>query len=733
MSAAPAAHRRRAWSALAVVLAVVLGLPFGMPLAAAQPAAPGIPRSAEQPASAPATTARGPIRLDAVVPPVAVPGSTIVLTGQLAPTTPLAAGATATLRLVRARTLPTSRSEVDAWATGTGAVTGTELARVTVTGPADGSTAVPFRVEVAADALRITRATAAVPLALELTSDRSAEPAVLRTFVGWQRAADGPPMRIALAVPVTLAPDPALTSDDDAAREAAWQAETGPTGRLTTLVSTLTTDGGSAPVSYAVDPAVLGPTGRTPAAAAADPATQARAPLARALSSAAGRRDELLALPYADPDLAAIASSAGSAVVTDLVRRSAALGTGLSVPTLNGVAWPVDEALPTGREEALRAAYAGGLRAVLTSADAVTGPTVLTTGALALAPGGTTVLRADDRLGELLAGGAVSAAGQGPGALTQLVIAHTAALYGERPAVARSVLVTLPRTPGVVTDPAVVAAYQRAVAAAPWLAPTTVGGLLAGPSGDLPPLPQPPPAPTDQPPPTPVSGLTVGAVVADTAVLRGLSSSLVDPAIVARPLELADHLLATRWRGAAAAQAIVSGQLRAQVAELSNGLRITPQTTNFLADEGLLQVTVVNDLPVAVSGVRVVLAPTNPRLQVVEQPPTVSVGARSRANVSIRLVAVTQGLVPINASLRAADGSTLGPPSQIIVRANPPGVWLYVGGGVLLGGILLLGAVRKLRKPPSPEVVAAAESLDPVLPTPEEVVVDPVETSRGSH
>jgi hypothetical protein len=136
----------------------------------------------------------------------------------------------------------------------------------------------------------------------------------------------------------------------------------------------------------------------------------------------------------------------------------------------------------------------------------------------------------------------------------------------------------------------------------------------------------------------------------------------------------------------------------------------------MLADEGVLLVTVVNDLDEPVSGLRLVLTPGNARMRVVETPASVDIEARSKASVPVRLAAVAQGVVPFSALLTTRTGAPVGVAGTIEVRAAPPGAWLYVAFGGALGVILVVGVVRSLRRPSKVQTDIA---LDPVEPTPE--------------
>ena len=125
---------------------------------------------------------------------------------------------------------------------------------------------------------------------------------------------------------------------------------------------------GPVPVTWAVDPAVLGTDAAASAGGSAgpDPLVPVVAPLVTRLATAAGRHT-LWALPQADPDLAAtVVTSPGDPTVAAEVKASAALGQELGVATTMGIAWPVDGSFEANRKAGLRQAYASiGLQAVV--------------------------------------------------------------------------------------------------------------------------------------------------------------------------------------------------------------------------------------------------------------------------------------------------------------------------------------------------------------------------------
>jgi len=702
------------------------------------------------------------ITLDSIAPAVLKPGDPLLVTGSVGPpsapgaattapsatTTPSAITAPnslddqpAVIRLVRSRIALATRSEVDDWAASTGPAQGTELARHTLdpTGPGG---QVPFRLTAPAEDLRLPRAYGAIPIAVEVLSARGTSIAVIRTFVGWQRSKDYVPLALAWLLPVTLAPDPALSATAAAARTSAWDNQVGPTSHLTALLSATAAH----TVGYAVDPAVLGPVGQANSQDPADPADPIRAGFEQALRAASARHP-VFALPYADPDLGALTSPAlpadtaskATAFLHDLVGGSGLLSQ-RGVTVAGTLAWPADGTLPQGREAALRTAYGASLDAILVSAGATDPTARLTPPTAGLAPLQTPVLRWDDRLSGLVSGLRTPSDGLLAG---QQFIAQTVALLGERPSIARTFLVVPPRGFDATVAPEVMSRFLDATAQVPWVRTVSCDSALRpGPGLDAaPPLPT---APED--PSTPVTragipsagngtGSGTGAgldasrltrILDQRATITALAELLGgDSPTIARLTDLPAQVTSTRWRADPAGRDVVLGELEQATTSLTDGVTVTPQTTNFLADEGVLQLTVVNSLDEPVTGVRAVLAPGNGRLVVIEPGAPVDIAAHAKATVSVRLAAVAQGLVPVNAWVTTASGTRIGSVQQLTIRAAPPGAWLYVGMGGLFALVLIAGVVRAVRRPP--RQVVDTRGLDPVDPTPEEPLVAPVE------
>ncbi|MBK8470650.1 MAG: hypothetical protein IPL45_13000 [Actinomycetales bacterium] len=708
---------------VAAVIVSVAGVP-GAAVAADMPPA-GMPPAGMPPARLAGQTDTAPSRLTLtqITPSVLAPGGTLTISGTVdaagSPTgSGAASGAAAAVRLVRGRASIDNRTDVQTWSTGVGTATGTEVDRTPIDSRRTGGA--PFTLTVGAEQLRLARPFGVVPIAVELIGERGTSLAVLRTFVGWQRAADYTPISIAWVLPVTLEADPGLRAAAPADRAAAWDAQVGPGSPLVQMLAA--TAGRS--VTYAVDPAVLGPS-----------SSLDQGPLAQALV-AASTTNPVLALPQDDPDLAALttadALAAAQGQLPELLGgadRLKARGIGTRV----GFAWPADGTLPAGREAALRAAYGSGLSAILVSGHATDPTARLTPSTAGTAPLGTPVLRWDDRLSELFTELSTPAEAT---IARQLLVAQTAALHGERPSIARTFLVVAPRGATADADPGELGELLRSADRIPWV--RTVGLDVALRPGIGPDAARALPTATT-PGNTPATATDIGGAkspltpgtlsrIATQQTLLSTLSTVLDPTspTMGRWHDIGSDLVSVRWRDRPSEHATVLDQLARSTATVADGLSVSPQSANFLADEGVLQVTIVNDLDEPVHGIRAVLTPGNARMYVVEAGQPVDVAARAKATVQIRLAAVAQGLVPISAWIETLDGTRIGRTEQISVQAAPPGAWLYVSMWTAFGLILLVGIIRTLRRPPRTTAELGVIALDPVDPMPEVPLVAPV-------
>ncbi len=689
------------------------------------------------------------VTLASITPAVAVPRASVTVSGTIRNT----ASFPIDNPLVRARIGDrglTSRNAVSDWA----AVGEQAVAEVAATplGPslAPGAVA-PFVLVIPATAISHRESFAVLPVSIEVTG-ATPETASQSEALGNQRTflpalspkKEYEPLSIAWLVPLCLDPDPALFGADSTARTAAWTKAVGPGSRLDGVIKG--TD--STKVTWAIDPAVLGPPqlatatgiatpGPTPTpttsvtptpttsvtptpttapapgdATSTDPVAEATTALANRLREAAPRHT-LWSLPYADPDLAALLPLAlGPSAVAALLDRPSALATAVG-SARTGIAWPVDGELSTNLEERLRVAFSSsGLAGAVISASTRTMRSGYTDDASRKSVGGLPLLAYDQALSRTFAQTSTPASGA---VTTQLFLADSLALIGERPGTRnRSVLVAAPRT--FAGNPSVLASFFAAVAQAPWLTPTSTDQLLAAAGTAVPDVPglgptvTPSPAtpsPTTSPAGpdplspgrSPLTQATLQNISRTTLAIDGVASIRDDTqSFRARWTDAQEQVLSSRWRGHARGIPVIDAATQAAITAVSGGVHVVPSSVNFFADKGVLQVTVVNDLAVPVHDVHLTLTPGQPRLRIDQQSGPLEIGAESRTNVKLSVTAVAAGLVPVEAVLTTPNGTLLGQKARVSVRVQPTGTWLYWVLGALASIILLLGVYRSLRR-----------------------------------
>jgi hypothetical protein len=681
------------------------------------------------------------VTLASVTPAVAKPGALVTISGTIRNTAAFQIDKPVVRALIGDRGL-SSREAVSDWA----AVGDRAVAEVATTplGPslAPGAVA-PFRLVIPATAISHRDSFAVLPVSIDVvgatldTASPSAALGNLRTFLpALSSIKRYEPLSIAWLVPLCLDPDPALLGADGTARTAAWTKAIGPGSRLDGVIRG--TD--STQVTWAIDPAVLGPpqpatatdsstAGPTPTpstapapggATSTDPVTEATTALANRLREAAPRHT-LWALPYADPDLAALLPLAsGQSALAALLDHPSGLAAAVG-PARTGIAWPVDGALSTSHEARLRAAFSSsGLAGAVVSASTRTMRSGYTDDASRKSVGGLPLLAYDQALSRTFAQTSAPASGA---VTTQLFLADSLALLGERPGTPnRSVLVAAPRT--FAGNPTVLASFFAAVANAPWLTPTSTQQLLAAAGTAAPDVPgsgptvTPSPAtpsPTTSPAtPDPLSAgrspltpATLQNISRKTLAIDGVASIRDDTqSFRARWTDAQAQVLSSRWRGQAGAITVIDAATQAAITAVSSGVRVVPSSVNFFADRGVLQVTVVNDLAVPVHDVHLTLTPGQPRLRIDQQSGPLRIGAKSRTNVKLSVTAIAAGLVPVEAVLTTPNGTSLGQAARVNVRVQPTGTWLYWVLGGLASIILLLGTYRSLRRGSTPRATS---------------------------
>ncbi|GAA1246391.1 hypothetical protein FB474_3961 [Oryzihumus leptocrescens] len=690
---------------------------------AAAPAA-AVTHTAAPDAAPAATGPRVTVQLDAISPQIARPGQAVTVRGTIRNTGGAPVAHPTVVARLRTDGLG-NREQVTSWAQGSREVTpGPVVAHLALKEPLAAGQTAAFSLTIPSRAVSNPSAFAALPLAIEAAPAGADTPVgTSHTFLPWYQRKEFTPLSLAWLVPLTLDPDPALFGAPGRARTQAWQQAIGPGSRIDRLITG--TQAGR--VTWFVDPAVLGPpvgasattppptptststptTTPTPGTGGTGPVTppaDAVTTLTTSLGSrlaAAGPAHPLWALPYSDPDLAAtLGLSPGDPSVATVMATPDQLGAAVGHSVRDDIAWPADGRMTLARESGLRNLFRGnGLTAGVVSASSlpVTDDGV-TPSAGRRTPDGLPLLAYDDRLSSLLGG---TRSPQETTAVTERFLAETIALLQERPSVRRSALVAASRS--FAGDPASVAALLKATAAAPWL--TTVSttdlvheavdanaeaGAAVAPHRSADAL---------APGRSPLTRSTLAELPQTRSSIEGVAS-VMDPSQFPAGLwqDANAQQLSSRWRGQPRSFATLHNQVVGAVSGVSSGIRVNPATINFLADQGVLQITVVNTLNMPVHDVRLHLEPGSPRLRIDDQPELLRINRGSRVTVKVHVTAVAAGLVPVQASLSSVNGTPIGQGARVDVRVSPTSGWVYWALGVVAGLVLVLGVLRSLRR-----------------------------------
>ena len=715
--------------AVSLLTASLLSVLSPAPAATAAAAlAPGV-------AGAPVAALRPPltVSLTAVTPTISVPKAPITITGSVRNAGRVSITSPVASALIGQSSL-TSRQAVSDWATAA-----SDLPLVEVATTAVGKSLAPgavawFTLTIPANAISRAESFAVLPVRVEVagtTASATQEYGDVHTFLPTLAAIKRfVPLSIAWLVPLTLDPDPALLGNASPARTAAWTRAVGPGSRLDRLIQG-TAD---AEVTWAIDPAILGPGQAAPAVASSatprptsspsqSPTQGTTADAVRAVTSALAARLRaavpqhiLWSLPYADPDLAALLPvTSGNRALTALVSHPSSLDVAIG-PARADIAWPVAGTLTPLTQARLRSAFAAqGLTASVTSASTLSSPSGPTPNASSKSTSGLPLLAYDESLSRTVA----QTSSKATGAITiQRFLADSMALLGERPGTPnRSVLVAEPRT--FAGDPAVLRSLFAAVAKAPWLIPTTTEQLLAasevapevpsqgatGTSGITTSSPTstaatPTAADLLSPGISPLTSDQLATIPDTLSTISGIDSILGDGHLFASTwTDAQTQELSVRWRNHPGGLTAIDAATRSAINTVSSSVRVSPSgSVNFFADRGVMQVTVVNDLAVPIHDVRLTMSPAQPRLRVEPQPGPLRIGAKARANVPLQVTAIAAGLVDVKAALTTPNGTPLGQNASVTVRVQPPATWIYWVLGALAGVVLVLGTLRSLRR-----------------------------------
>ncbi|MDQ1600951.1 MAG: hypothetical protein QOD68_2425 [Actinomycetota bacterium] len=417
-------------------------------------------------------------------------------------------------------------------------------------------------------------------------------------------------------------------------------------------------------------------------------------------AATAGR--DVLALPYADPDLTALvrhgneseiprARVTGSDVLADLLPAA---------DVVPGLAWPAggyldrDTLAALGRDDVTSVVLDG--RALPPTIDLSYTPSARAQ----LSAGGNPVaaLVADPGLVDLL-GRARPRTGN-PVLAAQRVVAETAMITAELPGTgtARTIVAMPPRR----WDPTPEFLDQlMTMATAPWAAPVGLPTLAASVPPDVErarlryprsqrarELPEP----------------YLRALDKQQAGIDNFAGILTDPFPFVPRLENGLlRLESTWWRGRENSRSIRFEREQDHLVNLRSRVRVQPGSFTFGSRSGRIPLTLINDLPQEVVVV-LRLEPQTPRLRLDAPVAPQVIGPNRKIQVEVQATAVAGGPVVVEATLHTTSGEPYGQPVLLHVNVTQIGavaLVITVGAAVVLfvaAGLRVVGRVRAARR-----------------------------------
>ncbi|GHB03280.1 DUF6049 family protein [Streptomyces termitum] len=504
--------------------------------------------------------------------------------------------------------------------------------------------------------------------------------------------------------------------DDDLAEELR------PGGRLDELV----TLGKDLPVTWVIDPDLLASvdamangyrikdgTGHTAG-------TDAHSKLAArwlGLLEKAVQGHKVVALPFADPDLASLAHR-GKAVPGALENLQSA--TELAGPTIETIlhvqsatdfAWPVEGAVDPS---VMAVATSAGARKVIARSDSIRDDELAYTPTAARPlGGGTTAVVSDAELSTAFQGEMVRA--ENTTLAVQEFLSQTLAVTLEQPQEQRSIVVAPQRQPSVAQAQAMAAAV-RGLGAKRWSEPTDLVTAAAA---------KPDPEASTSVPRTaqypkrlrdgelPVQAFRDMKTTRDE--LDDFKVVLTMPDRVVPPVGSAiNREMSTSWRGRTSEAAIYRVDVEEVLQRLTKSIQLVDKSDLTLSGRSAtIPVTVQNKLLQDVDGLVLRLTSANKTRLKVDGEAMAELPLKVRAghsqSVKFPASANANGQVSMTAQLYTADGTPYGLPMSFTVKVSEmtPTVMLVIAGGVLL---LVLAGVRMYTQRKRLAARAAAEA-----------------------
>ena len=424
----------------------------------------------------------------------------------------------------------------------------------------------------------------------------------------------------------------------------------------------------------------------------------------------------VVALPFADPDLASIAHAGKNVPGTLEHLKSATELASVTVDTILGVkprtdiAWPAEGAVDSS---IVNVARAGGADKLIAGSSSLSSALDYTPNAVRPIGGGTTALVSDDALSRSFTGDLIRA---GNATLAvQSFLAHSLMVTLEAPHRERSILVAPQRRPSASAAQAMAKAFSEAVNGG-WASPADLRTLES--AKPDPGAAQTVPGPRGYPERLRKQELTTSAfrqIQETQTALEGFVVILSQKERVVTPLGTAIlRSMSNSWRGDPAG----AREYRTSVDEYLDGLkglvRIVEKSMNTLSgNSGTIQVTVENNLTQEVTlDLRVTSElPYRFKIDETQGQQTVTIEGERKKTLKFPTKATASGMVWVNAQLYTPDGTLYGELMrfQVNVTSVTGTVLAVIACGMLL---LVLAGIRMYRQRKRAALTAAQDAED---------------------
>ncbi|MEV5485312.1 MULTISPECIES: DUF6049 family protein [Streptomyces] len=527
-----------------------------------------------------------------------------------------------------------------------------------------------------------------------------------RTFLPWQESDAEKKTQLTYMWPLISSTHLTAETDADAQQTPVFRdddlaAELAPGGRLQQMVAL----GKNLPVTFVIDPDLLatvdamtksyrvngpdGPMGKNQAVA-----KQWLHELEEAVKT-----HEVVALPFADPDLASLAhhgkgvpsalSHLGPA--TDLADKT--VDTILGVKPRTDFAWPVDGAIDSSIVDV---ATSAGAHNVITRSDSLREAGGLSYTPTAARPigGGNTAVVADAQLSRAFEGD-MSKAGNSAHAVQEF-LAQTEMINLEDPGRQRSIVVAPQRMPSVSQAQAMATALRDLKQSDRWTQPLNLGSAAKA---------KPDRAATRHVPSGSAYPSSLRRQELPTEAFRQIQSTqsalddyqviLAQPERVVTPFGNAImREMSTQWRGDPTGAKAFRHSVRSYLDGLTKKVHLIQKSEATLSGRSAtIPVTVQNNLVQGVKDMTLKLTSSQPNRLDAGKPQTITVDGGHSQSFKFDTTANANGRAWVTAQLYTSDGKPYGDPMtfQVNVTEITATVMLVIAGGVLL---LVLAGVR---------------------------------------